>query len=93
MRIYTMNRDCGKGKLIPAKYTLAWCIGNSDDENKKTIDSPYSEEFEIILATLPPYSNIRMHVWDKKGYANCILSAYVNQDGITNYATNRLSEL
>ena len=88
-----MDRDCGKGKLIPAKYALTWCVGNTDDENKKIIDSPYSEEFETILATLPPYSNIRMHVWDKKGYANCILSAYVKQDGSIQRTTNRLAEL
>ena len=30
-----MNRDCGKGKLIPIRYTLTYCIGKSDDETNK----------------------------------------------------------
>jgi hypothetical protein len=88
-----MNRDCGKGKLIPIRYSLVYCIGKTDDETNKELVDPFSKEYEEILATLPPFSNIRMYAWDKQGYANCIRSTYVDNKNIVTESTNRLAEL
>lgn len=88
-----MNRDCGKGKLIPIRYTLIYCTGKSDDETNKELADPFSKEYAELLAILPPFSNIRMYAWDKQGYANCILATYIDKDGIATESTNRLTEL
>lgn len=88
-----MNRDCGKGRLIPIKYTLVYCVGMSDDETTKSIPDPYSSEYEELLTILPPHSNIRAYAWDKQGYANCIRSSYIDKDGVVTELTNRLTEL
>lgn len=88
-----MDRDCGKGRLIPVKYTLVWAVGQSDEETSKKISDPFSKEYEDMLVTLPAYSNIRMYAWDTAGYANCIRSAFVDKNGVATEATNRLTEL
>lgn len=88
-----MQRDCGKGKLIPVKYKLLWNICKSDTEHYKNIQSPFSQDFEAILKTLPPLSNIGLYACDKEGYCNCILSSYVNAEGYVINITNRLDEL
>ena len=88
-----MKRDCGQGQLIPVKYSLAWNIGISDNESYKKLVDPFSKEYDELLATLPPYSNIRLYAWDKVGYTNCVRSSYVDRDGVVTESTNRLEEL
>lgn len=88
-----MNRDCGKGKLVPILYTLMYCIGRSDTDIVKNIADPFTKEYDEVLATLPAYSNIRMYAWDKQGYSNCIRSSCVDKDGVAKEITNRLTEL
>lgn len=87
-----MNRDCGKGRLIPVRFSLVWCVGMSDEEQKKDISEPNSDEFETILKKLPPCSNIRLYAWDKQGYANCIKSSFIAKDGLVTH-TSRVHEL
>ena len=88
-----MDRDCGKGRLIPVRFNLVWCVGMSDEEQKKDVSDPSSTEFESILKGLPPCSNIRLYAWDKQGYANCIKSAYIDKEGLVADSTDRLHEL
>jgi len=88
-----MNRDCGKGKLIPIRYELVWCVGQSDDETKRSISDPSSIEYDELLATLPPFSNISMYACDKQGYANCIRSTFIDAKGVVTEGANRLAEL
>ena len=60
---------------------------------EKTIVSPTFGEFERLLKSLPPFSDVRMYVWDKKGYANCVRSAGINGEGVIVDGANRLAEL
>jgi hypothetical protein len=59
----------------------------------KVIESPFGVEFEELLATLPAFSDVRMYVEDKKGYMNCVRSAYIKGEGEIVDGTNRLAEL
>lgn len=88
-----MKRDCGKGELIPIRYSISWNVGNTDKEQYRDISSHLSKDFDYILATLPPLSNIRMYVHDKEGYCNCIRSTYIDSKGVAKEVTNRLEEL
>lgn len=87
-----MNRDCGKGRLIPVRFNLVWSVGQSDEEQSKDVSEPNTGEFEVILKELPPCSNVRLYAWDKQGYANCIKYSYVSKDGLVT-SSSRLHEL
>lgn len=89
-----MKRDCGKGELVPYRYEIVHVVGRSDKEFKTPVTATEADaKFEEILSRLIPYSNIMLYALDKQGYANCIRSVWVTQDGKLSVATDRRSEL
>jgi len=89
----SMQRDCGKGRLIPHSYLILYCVGMDDTEQKETVSGPYSSRFDEILATLPPFSNIRLYVRDKQGWANCLYSVTLSSTGEQSTSPDRRGEL
>lgn len=91
-----MKRDCGKGELIPIKFVIVSCVGQSDDEKEQefnTLDfalSAYRAQVSILKDI--KCSDVRLYIKDKQGYMNCIKSWILCKDGKIN-ETDRTSEL
>lgn len=89
-----MKRDCGKGDLIPIRWELVYSPPYSDKElvtKFKTLDEAmpsWNERSKILVAC----SNLRLYAVDKKGYANPVMSIFINVNGIVQ-TTDRRSEL
>jgi hypothetical protein len=49
--------------------------------------------FEDKLQEVGPYGDVRLYAEDRKGYANCVLSASRGHDGTVNMGANRMNEL
>ena len=92
-----MNRDCGKGELIPTSYKLLWHPTMEDREYKaKYLHLQEAlKDFEQKRAQLQHNqgSDVRLYACDKQGYCNCILSAQHCKGKLLVITTNRLSEL
>lgn len=88
-----MQRDCGKGELVPDHYMVKWCPDSGDRERKQKIikQSEAIQFYELVV--LNPLGNARLYVCDKKGYANCIQSRYMKEDGSIEQGQNRMAEL
>lgn len=91
-----MKRDCGNGELIPVKWEVVWCVGQSDSEKERGFSTRESalEVFEELCCVIrnDRCSNVRLYAKDKAGYANCMKSFTVCVDGSVN-ETDRMSEL
>jgi hypothetical protein len=89
-----MKRDCGKGELIPIKWVVVSCFGQSDDEIESKYDSLGAAqiEFNRIAKGLVNCSDVRLYAKDKQGYMNCVLSIMITLKG-ERFEKNRLNEL
>lgn len=91
-----MKRDCGQGELIPIKYVVVSCYGESDDETESSFDSLELalKNFEIQVENRKNVkcSNVRLYVKDKQNYMNCVKSWMLDFNAVTS-VTDRLSEL
>ena len=80
-----MKRDCGEGELIPIKWEVVTCFGESDDEmiTKHPSFNSAKGVFDslVVSAKTVPCSKIGLYAIDKHGYANCILSFIHTKQG------------
>jgi hypothetical protein len=82
-----MKRDCGPGELVPTKFFILYNVGISDKALRAEAD-----QFDALLPTLPPCSNIRLYAEDRAGYRNCIRSAYISPEGEVSFGPDRRAE-
>lgn len=88
-----MQRECGKGSLIPHKWVIKYYLDRHDKEYTKPATGPDDPQFEQLLAILRPCGDVRLYVADKQGYMNCIRSALVSPQGDLQLGIDRRNEL
>jgi hypothetical protein len=92
-----MERDCGKGELIPVGFRVAYCKGRKDKEVMSNLftleDALFTYNTMLNIVKSEPFSDVRLYAEDSKKYMNCIRATYISADGEQINGLDRVGEL